>query len=137
MKGPQQPRVVHVVAGVISDADGRVLLAQRPAGRHLAGGWEFPGGKLEPGEAPFDGLRRELREEIGIEVESATPLVRVRHAYPEREIELDVWTVTGFRGDPVGREGQPLRWCPGGELGAAGLLPADLPVIDALLKSST
>jgi 8-oxo-dGTP diphosphatase len=129
---PPRQRVVHVVAGVIRDPEGRVLLAQRPAGRHLAGGWEFPGGKLEDGEAPFAALQRELREEVGIEVLTASPLVRVRHAYPEREIELDVWVVTGYRGDPVGREGQPLRWCPCEDLGQAGLLAADVPVIRAL-----
>ena len=137
MKGPLQPRVIHVVAGVLSDAGGRVLLAQRPAGRHLAGGWEFPGGKLEEGETPYVALQRELREEIGVEVDAAVPLVRVRHAYPEREVDLDVWRVTRSRGEPRGLDGQALRWCPREELARAGLLAADLPVVAALLKTST
>jgi 8-oxo-dGTP diphosphatase len=129
-------RTVHVVAGVIADADGRVLLAQRPAGKHLAGGWEFPGGKLEDGEAPLAGLQRELREELGIEVHAATPLLRVTHAYPEREVDLDVWQVTDWRGTPRGLDGQQLRWCARDQLATAELLPADLPVVAALLRSS-
>jgi mutator protein MutT len=124
---------VHVVAGVLRDASGRVLIAQRPAGKHLAGGWEFPGGKLGPGEARAGGLARELREEIGIVVESARPLIRVRHRYAERGVLLDVWTVTAFRGEPVGLDGQALRWCSREELKVAPLLEADRPVVAALL----
>jgi 8-oxo-dGTP diphosphatase len=129
------PRAVHVVAGVVCDADGRVLLAQRPAGKHLAGGWEFPGGKLEPGEARFAGLQRELREELGIEVLAARPLLRLTHSYPEREIDLDVWLISDWSGEPRGLDGQPLRWCERDELVHAELLPADLPVVAALLRS--
>jgi len=68
---------MHVMAGLIVDTDGLVLLAERPQGKHLAGFWEFPGGKLEPGESPLAVLARELREELGIELKSATPLIRV------------------------------------------------------------
>lgn len=125
--------VVHVVAGVLTDGAGRVLLAQRPAGKHLAGGWEFPGGKLEPGETRLESLTRELAEELGVTLQAARPLLRVRHAYPERDVDLDVWVVTRYRGEPIGREGQQLRWCPRDELRQANLLPADWPIVDAVM----
>src|SRR5262249_27191675 len=86
-----QDEPVHVVARVIRDAPGRVLVADRPVGRHLAGFWEFPGGKSDPGEAPLDALRRELAEELGIRVESAEPLISVPWMYPEKRIVLDAW----------------------------------------------
>ena len=127
---------VHVVAGVLRDAAGRVLLARRPAGTHLAGAWEFPGGKLERGEAPAAGLARELREELGVTVEAAEPLIRVRHRYPEREVLLDVWEVTRWHGAPRGLEGQPLRWVEAAALAAEGLPPADRPVVRALALPS-
>ena len=133
MSEPAARRIIHVVAGVLSDADGRVLLADRPAGKHLAGGWEFPGGKLDPGEEPLAALRRELREEIGIDVVAAEPLVKVSHDYPDRSILLDVWRVTRYAGEPASREGQSLRWCALAELPAANLLAADLPVVEVLL----
>lgn len=123
---------VHVMAGVLSDATGRVLIAQRPAGRHLAGGWEFPGGKLHPGEERIEGLARELREELGVKVLRARPLIQLCHRYPDREIRLDVWRVDSFAGEPRGLEGQALRWCACRDLSAADLLPADRPVITAL-----
>ncbi|MFI4891521.1 MAG: (deoxy)nucleoside triphosphate pyrophosphohydrolase [Steroidobacterales bacterium] len=133
MSKAQQRTAVHVVAAVLSDADGRVLLAQRPAGKHLAGGWEFPGGKLEAGEGRLEGLRRELLEEIGVMLEAARPLMRLTHVYPDRDIDLDVWLVTGYRGEPRGHEGQQLRWCRRDELMQADLLPADAPIADILM----
>ena len=124
--------MIHVVAAVVIDAEGRVLIAQRPKKKHLAGGWEFPGGKLEPGEERLAGLSRELREEIGIAIAKPRPLMRVRHDYPTREILLDVWVVRSYTGVPAGLEGQALRWCPQQDLGSADLLPADKPIIAAL-----
>jgi mutator protein MutT len=129
---PRLRRVVRVVAGVLADAKNRVLLAQRPEGKHLAGGWEFPGGKTEPGETRFETLARELDEELGIEVTAARPLICVRHQYAVREILLDVWVVTEYRGEPAGLDGQALRWCPRAELPVAKLLPADQPIVTAL-----
>ncbi len=126
---------IHVVAGVVRSTEGLVLIARRPPGSHQAGGWEFPGGKLMPGELPLAGLQRELREEIGIEVLAAEPLLQCRHAYPERRVLLDVWTVVRYTGEPRALEGQPLRWETLERLPGAGLLPADLPVIDALLAA--
>lgn len=124
--------LVHVVAGALIDAQGRVLIAQRPAGKHLAGGWEFPGGKLEPGEERRAGLARELREELGVTIGVPRPLMRVRHAYPSRDILLDMWVVKIFIGEPQGLDSQALRWCPQEELGSANLLPADEPIVAAL-----
>jgi 8-oxo-dGTP diphosphatase len=123
---------IHVVAGVVIDAADRVLIAQRPAGKHMAGGWEFPGGKLEPGEERLAGLARELREELGITIATPRPLIRVRHAYPSREVLLDIWVVKRFSGEPRGLDGQALRWCTQDELAAAELLPADKPIVAAL-----
>lgn len=123
---------MHVVAGVLSDAKGRVLIAQRPRGTHLAGGWEFPGGKLQAGEERAVGLARELREEIGVEVRHCRPLLRLHHEYPDRDIDLDVWRVDTFSGEPQGLDGQALRWCSLADLPRAQLLPADVPVITAL-----
>jgi mutator protein MutT len=124
---------IHVVAGVVIDAADRVLIAQRPSGKHMAGGWEFPGGKLEPGEERLAGLARELREELGITlIGNPRPLIRVRHDYPSREVLLDVWVVKRFSGEPRGLDRQALRWCTRDELEAAELLPADRPIVAAL-----
>jgi len=131
---PEVPRpFIHVVAAALIDATGRVLIAQRPAGKHLAGGWEFPGGKLEPGEERLAGLARELREELGITtMGTPRPLIRVHHAYPSREVLLDMWVVKRYSGEPRGLDGQALRWCTQEELGGAELLPADRPIVAAL-----
>jgi mutator protein MutT len=123
---------VHVVAAAVTDATGRVLIAQRPTGKHLAGGWEFPGGKLEPGEKREAGLARELHEELGITIALPRPLIRVRHAYPTRDVLLDMWVVTRYEGEPRGLDGQALRWCPQDGLYTANLLPADKPIVAAL-----
>jgi 8-oxo-dGTP diphosphatase len=125
--------VIHVVAAAVIDAAGRVLIAQRPSGKHMAGGWEFPGGKLEPGEERLAGLERELREELGISIIGIPrPLIRLRHAYPSREVLLDIWVVKRYSGEPRGLDGQALRWCTQDELEAAELLPADKPIVRAL-----
>ena len=123
---------LHVVAAALIDGRGRVLIAQRPPGKHLAGMWEFPGGKVEPGEAPVEALRRELLEEIGIAIETPRPLLRLRHTYSYGEVLLDVWVVRRYRGEPRSLDSQALRWCSRASLGTAGLLPADRPIIGAL-----
>jgi 8-oxo-dGTP diphosphatase len=123
---------VHVVAAALIDAAGRVLIAQRPAGKHLAGGWEFPGGKLEPGEERRTGLSRELQEELGVAILAPRPLMRLRHSYPSGEVLLDIWVVREFSGEPRGLDGQTLRWCTATELEGVELLPADKPIVAAL-----
>jgi 8-oxo-dGTP diphosphatase len=123
-----------VVAGVHEDAAGRVLIAQRPAGRPLAGSWEFPGGKLDPGEGRLAGLTRELEEELGIRVRphAARPLIRYLHRYPELEIELDAWRVPAWDGEPRGLEGQAIAWRAPETLLDIGLLPADAAIVTAI-----
>ncbi|MFU8897244.1 MAG: Nudix family hydrolase [Gammaproteobacteria bacterium] len=126
------PRTLHVVAAVLEDADGRVLIAQRPPGKSFAGQWEFPGGKVDAGEGRFAGLVRELDEELGIQVEAARPLIRYRHAYPDLVVDLDAWRVTRWRGEPRGCEGQALAWHEPARLLHEGLLPADAVIVNAL-----
>lgn len=123
---------IRVVAGVLRDAHGRVLLAQRPKGKHLAGTWEFPGGKCEPDEMAVDALARELREEIGVVVESARPLICIPHSYPEKDILLDVWQVTAYSGIPLSRESQRLAWVEPDAFESVEMPPADRPAVTAL-----
>lgn len=127
-----RPGPVHVVAAVLRDARGRILLARRTAGRDLAGAWEFPGGKVEPGETALQALDRELQEELGIRVLAAEPLISVPQAYPSKRIVLDVHTVTAFEGSPRGLEKQALAWSPLEKLSSYPMPPADRPVVAAL-----
>lgn len=114
------------------DGEQRVLVAQRAAGKALAGQWEFPGGKVESGEPEAAALRRELREELGVQVDSARAVFALTHEYPEQHVELSVWMVEAYSGVPRGLEGQPLRWVRPAALRELPLLPADLPIIDWL-----
>lgn len=123
---------MHVMAGVMVDAAGHVLLAQRPPGKHLAGLWEFPGGKLEPGESPGPGLIRELQEELGVVVEVAEPLIRVPWQYDGRHLLLDAWMVRHWKGEVASLEGQALRWLAPSVVNPAMLVPADRPILQAL-----
>ena len=123
---------IHVVAGAIADAEGRVLIAQRPRGRHMAGRWEFPGGKLAAAEDPFAGLQRELTEELGVTVREARPLIRLRHEYPDRRVLLDVWEVTSYDGEPQALDAQALAWARPDDLPKHDLLEADRPIVTAL-----
>jgi 8-oxo-dGTP diphosphatase len=126
------PTWIHVVAGVLSDKAGQVLIARRAAGTHQGGLWEFPGGKLEPGETPSAGLRRELREELGIKVLTSRRLIEVEHDYGDRPVRLDVHRVLSYQGQPQGCEGQPLAWRDPRHLDPADFPAADRPVITAL-----
>jgi len=109
-----------------------VLIAQRPAGKWQAGRWEFPGGKIEPGETARDAMTRELREELGIAVLDARPLGSFPHDYDDRSVEISLWLVTGFHGDPQGLDRQALRWVTIGELPGCDLLEADRPMLAPL-----
>lgn len=129
--GASKP-VIRVACGVIQHASGDVLLAQRPEGKIAAGYWEFPGGKIEPGEPPREALARELHEELGITVEAARPLIRFRHAYSNRTVLLDTWRVTRFSGDLHGREGQAFAWVPFDQLRT---WPQALPTVAPTLRS--
>jgi 8-oxo-dGTP diphosphatase len=126
------PPAIHVVAAVLRDADGRILLTQRPPGKHLAGLWEFPGGKREYGESAGDALRRELHEEIGIEAGALQRIIGFPWNYPEKSIFLDVYEVADFRGSPHGREGQAMRWEFPDDLLDIPMPAADVPIVSAL-----
>lgn len=123
------------MAGVVTDVRGRVLLARRTHGRDLAGLWEFPGGKLDPGETPEQALARELREELGIEAGIGAPLIRVPQQMPHKRIVLDVRHVPVHRGHPRGLDGQALAWVPRDKLVRYAMPPADRPVVAALLQA--
>jgi 8-oxo-dGTP diphosphatase len=124
--------MLHVVVGILTNNQSEVLITQRRRGTHLAGLWEFPGGKLEPEETRIQALSRELHEELGVEVTQAEPLIRIRHHYPERDVLLDVWKVTQYVEQPYGREQQPLQWVLPEHLHLHNLPPADKPIVKAL-----
>ena len=130
----QSREAIHVVAGVIRDARGRVLLARRTEGRDLAGQWEFPGGKRESGESAEDALVRELREELGIEARVGARLIQVPQQYPHKRLRLDVRVIESWQGRARGREGQALAWVPLHKLSSYDMPPADRPVVAALLQ---
>ncbi len=110
---------------------GDILLTRRLEGAHLAGCWEFPGGKFEPGESPLQALIRELHEELGIAVETAGPLICHRHTYPTRDVVLHTFEITAWQGEPRGRQGQALRWLPADTIDPADLPAADVPLLVA------
>ena len=121
-----------VVAAALYDSDGRVLIAERPAGKHMAGRWEFPGGKVHAGESEAAALARELREELGVEVLASRPFMRLRHSYEDRDVELSMWLVESFRGEVQGLDGQRLKWVEPARLGDEDVLEADRPFVEAL-----
>jgi 8-oxo-dGTP diphosphatase len=128
-------RLLLVVAVALVDADGRVLIAQRPEGKQLAGLWEFPGGKLEPGEGPEDALIRELREELGIEVKAAclAPLTFASHAYADFHLLMPLFICRRWDGFVQSREGQSLKWVRAKALRDYPMPPADAPLIPHLV----
>jgi len=123
---------LEVAAAVIQRADGAFLLAQRPAGKVYAGYWEFPGGKIEPGEAPERALARELREELGIEACTSFPWLTREYTYPHASVRLNFFRVTAWKGDPHPKEQQAIAWQRFGAPLAAPMLPANAPVLAAL-----
>ncbi|MDQ2075097.1 Nudix family hydrolase [Marinimicrobium sp. ABcell2] len=124
--------VVHVAVGVLEDELGRVLIARRPDHVHQGGLWEFPGGKVDPGETLDLALRRELWEELGIQVQATEPLIQIRHHYPDKSVLLDVHKITRFEGEPHGNEGQPVQWVKPHRLREYRFPAANVPIISAL-----
>ena len=122
---------VHVAAAVIRGVDGRILIARRPEDKHQGGLWEFPGGKVEEGEAVRVALDRELEEELGIRPQAARPLIQIRHDYPDKQVLLDVWEVSVFSGEPHGAEGQPLAWASERQLLEYQFPAANKPIVAA------
>ena len=127
-------KTLLVSAAALIDADGRVLLAQRPEGKSLAGLWEFPGGKVEPGETPEAALIRELREELGIDTFASclAPLTFASHSYPDFHLLMPLFACRKWQGIPQGREGQRLAWVKPAALRDYPMPPADLPLIAIL-----
>lgn len=121
-----------VVAAIIRGPDGRILLSQRPAHKHKGGCWEFPGGKVEPGETLADALARELHEELGLTVQACQPFMTVQHDYPELSVRLCFREVTAFAGEPSGREGQPVQWFEPAALSMLAFPEANQPVVRGL-----
>ena len=127
-----EPRL-HVVVGIIQQGE-NICIAKRSDDSHLGGMWEFPGGKVEEGESAFDGLKRELLEEIGIHVKSAQPVIQLPYDYAMRKVLLDFWLVTEFSGEAHGREGQPVTWVKRAELNRYHFPVANRPVMEMLLQ---
>jgi 8-oxo-dGTP diphosphatase len=123
---------VHVAVGVILDGSRRVLLTRRAADSHQGGLWEFPGGKVEPGESLPVALARELHEELGIRVRRSSPLLEVRHDYGDKQVLLDVHVVWEFEGHALGREGQPLVWVASAELAQYSFPAANAAIVEAV-----
>ncbi len=126
---------VLVAAAALVDVDGRVLLAQRPPGKSMAGLWEFPGGKIDPGELPEAALSRELKEELGIDVSPAcfAPVTFASHAYPDFHLLMLLYITRTWTGIPSPLEGQALKWVRARDLHDYAMPPADLPLLPALI----
>ena len=127
-------KIMIVVACALIDADNRVLLAQRPEGKSMAGLWEFPGGKIETGETPEESLIRELEEELGIvtQVDCLAPLTFASHSYEEFHLMMPLFICRKWQGIPRPREGQVLKWVRATDLREYAMPPADIPLIPIL-----
>ena len=123
---------VHVAVGVVLDEAGNILIARRPSDSHQGGLWEFPGGKVEPGETLSAALARELREELGVEIGRTSPLLEVRHDYGDKMVLLDVHVVWEFGGEARGAEGQPLAWVAPTALAEYRFPAANAPIVAAI-----
>ncbi len=132
--GPDAPPLVLVVAVALVDADGRVLIARRPEGKAMAGLWEFPGGKLRPGETPEAALIRELEEELGIDVAQSclAPLTFASHDYGSFHLLMPLYVCRVWQGSVTPREGQELKWLRPARLGDYAMPPADVPLVAML-----
>ncbi len=130
---------IHVVAAIVwrRSKPGQFLIAQRQQGKHLENFWELPGGKIESGESPWHALRREIAEEISIEVHQARPYMRVYYRYTERNVLLDTWWVDDYRGEVMPMERQLLEWIGIDQIGLYRFPPADIPILDAIKCSAT
>ena len=138
MSAPGKPalRLLLVVAAALIDVDGRILVSERPAGKQLAGLWEFPGGKVEPGERPEETLIRELSEELGIRVEEPclAPLTFASHPYPDFHLLMPLYVCRRWSGTPRPMEGQALKWVRPNALRDLAMPPADAPLIPFLVE---
>jgi 8-oxo-dGTP diphosphatase len=131
---PASGKIVYVVAAVLVDRDGRVLLAQRPAGKKMAGLWEFPGGKIEASETPEEALVRELHEELGIDTKASclSPLTFASHAYDDFHLFMPVFICRVWQGMVTSKEGQAFAWVYSKDFDKYPMPPADVPLIPVL-----
>nr|WP_070960630.1 (deoxy)nucleoside triphosphate pyrophosphohydrolase [Hyphomonas sp. Mor2] len=131
-------KIVYVVAAALMDADGKVLLAQRPEGKAMAGLWEFPGGKIEAGEKPEQALVRELAEELSITVSESDliPLTFASHTYEKFHLFMPLFSIQKWRGTPLPNEGQRLAWVAPGDLHSYPAPAADIPLFDVLVAKT-
>ncbi len=127
-------QAVVVAVGVLTDSDGRVLVSRRAPGSHQGGLWEFPGGKVEAHESMVDALRRELKEELGVQIEASEPLMALEHDYGDKQVRLDVHRVTRWKGSARGREEQPLAWQFPEDLSAWPFPAANKPILARLCE---
>ena len=126
--------LLHVAVGVILDGEHNILITRRAADSHQGGLWEFPGGKIEEGESPGEALARELREELGIEIDHTSALLKVQHDYGDKAVLLDVQVVWEFSGEARPLEGQPMTWVSLQELSAYSFPEANVPIVAAVEK---
>ena len=128
-------KTVHVAVAVIENAQGEILIAKRLDHQHMGGYWEFPGGKVEPGETLLEALRREIQEELSLHIHTAEPFLKVPFQYPDKKVLLDIWRVTSFVGEPQGCEGQRIQWVNKDCLPHYTFPPANHPILTALALS--
>jgi len=123
--------MIRAVVGILKKGE-KLLVAQRPVGKPYSGYWEFPGGKIEPDETGELALKRELHEELGIEVVQATFWFEHHHQYPDKKVELELWLVDSFNGEPHSKENQVLRWVTVSEMGDLRLLEGNIPIMEKI-----
>lgn len=130
----KNPTILIVVAAALTNQDGEILLQKRPEGKPMAGLWEFPGGKLEHGESPESALRRELREELGIEVlaEDLVPITFASEPFGDRNLLLLLYRCSNWQGEPIALESPELRWLLPADMDSLAMPPADIPLVRAL-----
>lgn len=126
--------IVHVAVGVIFDSEKKVCIAKRPDGKHLAGLWEFPGGKVEQDETVFEALKRELTEELSILIKASQELIQITHEYPTKKVLLDVHTIDDFSGLVMGNENQLVKWVSIAELANYQFPEANEEIIQSILS---
>ncbi len=126
--------MIHVVVGIIINAEKKIFISQRTAHQAKPGFWEFPGGKVEEGEAPFDALRREFFEEVGIRIVEAIHWMKVEHEYPHAHVLLDTWMIKDYIDEPSGKEGQAIDWISKDELLTRQFPEGNAEIIKALIS---
>ena len=129
--------LLHVVAAIVCDDSGRVLLSKRPAHKHQGGLWEFPGGKVEPEESSWQALVREIQEEIGLNVVHGALFETIQHDYPDQSVLLEFWRVDEFDGEALGMEGQMVEWARIDELHQYSFPVANQSIVAALQKRAS